>query len=123
MDRNGVDRFTEVVLKVSQTFKGTFSLSVDPIGSVMSGKEKPFDISPENANRFVGFMDSADNYGYFSPEAPRNFLIETEEGHAKPGEITHQQSKPFGRKPLSVKMRNFTENRSAPRIWGIPGFF
>ncbi|MFZ2960399.1 MAG: hypothetical protein WA705_26260 [Candidatus Ozemobacteraceae bacterium] len=75
MGQKGVDRFTEVASKVSETFKGAFSLSVDPIGSYMNGTDKSLDISPETANRF---MDSVDKLADLSPEALQNFFKEAD---------------------------------------------
>lgn len=76
MGQKGLNRFTEVSATVAETFKGSFKLSIDAVGSYLKGTDKSLDISPETANEF---MDSVDELSNLSPEALENFLREADE--------------------------------------------
>lgn len=75
MGRSGADRFVELSGKVSETFMGNFSLSIDPVGSFMNGTEKSLEISPETTNQF---FDAVEGLADLSPEALENFLKESD---------------------------------------------
>ena len=76
MGRQGANRFAELSGKVSETFMGNFSLSIDPVGSFMNGTEKSLEISPETTGEF---FDAVEGLADLSPEALENFLKESDE--------------------------------------------
>lgn len=76
MGQSGAERFVELSGKVSETFMGNFSLSIDPVGSFMNGTEKSLEISPETTNEF---FDAVEGLADLSPEALENFLKESDE--------------------------------------------
>jgi hypothetical protein len=76
MGQKGLNRFTEVSATVAETFKGSFQLNIDAVGSYLKGTDKSLDISQETANEF---MDSVDELSNLSPEALENFLREADE--------------------------------------------
>ena len=75
MGQKGLDRFTEVTASVAETFKGSFDLKIDGIGSYLKGTENSLNISPEMTN---GFLDSVDELAALSPHALENFLRESD---------------------------------------------
>lgn len=75
MGQKGLSRFTEVASKVTETFKGNFSLSIDPVGSFMKGTDASLNISPDTTN---AFLDSVDGLATLSPNALENFLKESD---------------------------------------------
>lgn len=76
MGQSGADRFTELSGKVSETFMGSFDLSIDAVGSFMNGTDKSLDISPETTSEF---FDAVEGLADLSPEALQNFLKESDE--------------------------------------------
>ncbi len=75
MGQKGLNRFTEVSAGVAETFKGSFSLKIDALGSFLNGTDKSLNISPETANRF---MDSVAGLADLSPESLEQFLSEAD---------------------------------------------
>lgn len=75
MGQSGGKRFTEVASTVAETFKGNFSLTIDPIGSYLKGTEKSLDISPETANSFFNAVAGLADQ---SPQALEGFLKESD---------------------------------------------
>jgi hypothetical protein len=80
MGQQGANRFVELSGKVSETFMGNFSLSIDPVGSFMNGTDKSLEISPETTNEF---FDAVEGLADLSPEALENFLKESDEFFAE----------------------------------------
>lgn len=80
MGQQGANRFVELSGKVSETFMGNFSLSIDPVGSFMNGTSKSLEISPETTGEF---FDAVEGLADLSPEALENFLKESDEFFAE----------------------------------------
>ena len=80
MGSDGANRFVELSGKVSETFMGNFSLSIDPVGSFMNGTSKSLEISPETTSEF---FDAVEGLADLSPEALENFLAETDDFFAE----------------------------------------
>ena len=80
MGSDGANRFVELSGKVSETFKGSFSLSIDPVGSFMNGTSKSLEISPETTSEF---FDAVEGLADLSPEALENFLAKTDDFFAE----------------------------------------
>ncbi len=80
MGQQGAERFVELSGKVSETFMGNFSLSIDPVGSFMNGTSKSLEISPETTGEF---FDAVEGLADLSPEALENFLKESDEFFAE----------------------------------------
>ena len=76
MGQKGAERFVELSGTVSETFMGSFNLSIDAVGSFMNGTDKSLDISPEVTNEF---FDAVEGLADLSPEALENFLKESDE--------------------------------------------
>ncbi len=75
MGKSGANRFAELSGKVSETFMGSFNLSIDAVGSFMNGTDKSLDISPETTGQF---FDAVEGLADLSPEALENFLKESD---------------------------------------------
>lgn len=75
MGQSGANRFTELSGKVSETFMGSFNLSIDAVGSFMNGTDKSLDISNETTNKF---FDAVEGLADLSPEALQDFLKESD---------------------------------------------
>lgn len=75
MGQKGAERFVELSGTVSETFMGSFNLSIDAVGSFMNGTDKSLDISSEVANKF---FDAVEGLADLSPEALENFLKESD---------------------------------------------
>lgn len=75
MGQKGLSRFTEVSATVAETFKGSFNLKIDAIGSFLNGTDKSLAISTETASRF---MDSVEGLAELSPKALEDFLQEAD---------------------------------------------
>lgn len=75
MGQRGLSRFTEVASQVTETFKGRFSLSIDPVGSFMKGTDAALNISADTTN---DFLDSVEGLAELSPAALENFLRESD---------------------------------------------
>ncbi|HEY9068621.1 MAG TPA: hypothetical protein VIV61_00065, partial [Candidatus Ozemobacteraceae bacterium] len=75
MGQSGQQRFVETAASVSETFKGSFSLQIDAVGSFLNGTDKSLNISPETANQF---MDAVDGLAELSPDGLQNFLKESD---------------------------------------------
>lgn len=71
MGQSGAERFVDLSASVAETFKSSFSLSIDGVGSFMNGTDKSLDISPEVANDFFDAIEGLTKQG---PEALENFL-------------------------------------------------
>jgi len=80
MGVKGAERFVELSGSVSETFMGSFNLSIDAVGSFMNGTDKSLDISPEVTNEF---FDAVEGLADLSPEALENFLKESDEFFAE----------------------------------------
>ncbi len=80
MGVKGAERFVELSGTVSETFMGSFNLSIDAVGSFMNGTDKSLDISPEVTNEF---FDAVEGLADLSPEALENFLKESDEFFAE----------------------------------------
>ncbi len=80
MGSDGANRFVELSGKVSETFMGNFSLSIDPVGSFMNGTSKSLEISPETTSQF---FDAVEGLADLSPEALENFLAESDDFFAE----------------------------------------
>ncbi|EKD84206.1 MAG: hypothetical protein ACD_39C00180G0001, partial [uncultured bacterium] len=76
MGQKGAERFVELSGTVSETFMGSFNLSIDAVGSFMNGTDKSLDISPEVTGEF---FDAVEGLADLSPEALENFLKESDE--------------------------------------------
>lgn len=76
MGQSGSNRFVELSGKVSETFMGSFNLSIDAVGSFMNGTDKSLDISPETTGKF---FDAVEGLADLSPEALENFLKESDQ--------------------------------------------
>lgn len=75
MGQKGAERFVELSGTVSETFMGSFNLSIDAVGSFMNGTDKSLDISPEVTNKF---FDAVEGLADLSPKALENFLKESD---------------------------------------------
>lgn len=71
MGQSGAERFVNLSSSVAETFKSSFSLSIDGVGSFMNGTDKSLDISPEVANDFFDAIEGLTQQG---PDALENFL-------------------------------------------------
>lgn len=71
MGQSGAERFVNLGASVAETFKSSFSLSIDGVGSFMNGTEKSLEISPEVANDFFDAVEGLTKQG---PDALENFL-------------------------------------------------
>ena len=80
MGSDGASRFVELSGRVSETFQGNFSLSIDPVGSFMNGTGKSLEISPETTGEF---FDAVEGLADLSPEALENFLAESDDFFAE----------------------------------------
>lgn len=80
MGQSGANRFAELSGKVSETFMGSFNLSIDAVGSFMNGTDKSLDISPETTGEF---FDAVEGLADLSPEALEGFLKESDEFFAE----------------------------------------
>lgn len=76
MGQSGGQRFVELAGTVAETFKGSFSLSIDAVGSYLNGTDKSLEISPETTGEF---FDAVEGLTKLSPEALENFLKESDE--------------------------------------------
>ncbi|MBF0499005.1 MAG: hypothetical protein HQM09_02635 [Candidatus Riflebacteria bacterium] len=105
MGQKGADRFAEVASKVTETFKGSLSLTIDPIGSYMNGTGKSLNISPDTANKF---MDSVDKLADLSPESLQNFLKESDKFF---GDLENTYGKANGAfQDIKTKMQEQAQN-------------
>lgn len=75
MGQSGATRFTELSASVAETFKSSFSLKIDAVGSFMHNTEKSLEISPETTNRF---FDAVEGLANLNAESLETFLQETE---------------------------------------------
>ncbi|HNV71194.1 MAG TPA: hypothetical protein PKO06_15935, partial [Candidatus Ozemobacteraceae bacterium] len=57
MGQKGLTQFTEVSASVAETFKGSFSLKIDALGSFLNGTDKSLSISTETAGRFMSAVE------------------------------------------------------------------
>lgn len=76
MGQQGQNRFFEVSQTVAETFKASFSLSIEPVGSFLRSTDKSLDLDPSITNEF---FDAVEGLAALTPEALENFLRETEE--------------------------------------------
>jgi hypothetical protein len=93
MGRQGAERFVELSGKVSETFMGSFNLSIDAVGSFMNGTDKSIDISPEVTGEF---FDAVEGLADLSPEALENFLKESDEFFAELENVYGKADGAFG---------------------------
>ncbi|NLI77095.1 MAG: hypothetical protein GX442_11725 [Candidatus Riflebacteria bacterium] len=76
MGQSGGQRFVELAGTVAETFQGSFSLSIDAVGSYLKGTDKSLEISPETTGEF---FDAVEGLADLSPEALETFLKESGE--------------------------------------------
>ena len=76
MGQKGTERFFELSETVAEKFQGSFSLSIDPVGSFLNGTDKSLDLDPEVTEEF---FDAVEGLAELTPEALENFLRETDD--------------------------------------------
>lgn len=76
MGQSGATRFAEVSGTVAETFKGSFDLKIDGVGSFFKNTDSALEISPETTNEF---FDAVEGLADLSPQALEKFLTETED--------------------------------------------
>lgn len=76
MGQSGAQRFAEVSTSVAETFKGSFNLKIDGMGSFFKNTDSALNISEETTNEF---FDSVEGLADLSPEALEKFLAESED--------------------------------------------
>ncbi len=80
MGQSGGQRFAELAGTVAETFKGSFSLSIDAVGSYLNGTDKSLEISPETTSEF---FDAVEGLADLSPTALETFLKEADDFFAE----------------------------------------
>lgn len=76
MGQTGAQRFSEVSTSVAETFKGSFNLKIDGMGSLFKNTDSALNISEETTNEF---FNSVEGLADLSPEALEEFLAESED--------------------------------------------
>lgn len=76
MGKAGAERFVETGATISETFKSSFSLEIDVVGSFIDSTDKSLDISPETTDRL---FTSIQELSEMSIKSVENFLKATNE--------------------------------------------
>lgn len=120
MGQSGADRFVELSGKVSETFMGSFNLSIDAVGSFMNGTDKSLDISPETTSQF---FDAVEGLADLSPEALENFLKESDEFFASLEDTYGEANGAFAKikDQMQAQAKSFFANVEKARTEAVSG--